>query len=194
VHVTWTPTRQCAESVTSDTFRTCAVRAAIAAHMRTRTRDAPVSTAARTRRRCRVTAASTVRCSCTRGATDERLRSPESREARTELRVCAVNRGVAAGTGDVNPGGRHSSNMFDSDIVNLECGHTGRSWGGIRARCRTCGTPRDEGARMREFDKLCPRCGVAWKFHAPGDVCQPMTPPPRSRPPNRRPRRRDRCR
>jgi hypothetical protein len=39
---------------------------------------------------------------------------------------------------------RHSSNMFEADVVNLECGHTGRSWGGIRARCRTCLTPGPE--------------------------------------------------
>lgn len=35
----------------------------------------------------------------------------------------------------------HSNNMFVADIVMLECGHRGRSWGGIRARCRQCAVP-----------------------------------------------------
>lgn len=34
---------------------------------------------------------------------------------------------------------RHSTNMFESDFVELECGHTGRGYGGVRARCRKCG-------------------------------------------------------
>lgn len=33
----------------------------------------------------------------------------------------------------------HSTNMFEADLVKLECGHDGRSYGGQRARCRECG-------------------------------------------------------
>jgi len=29
-------------------------------------------------------------------------------------------------------------NLFQPDIVQLECGHEGRSWGGVRARCPAC--------------------------------------------------------
>jgi hypothetical protein len=29
-------------------------------------------------------------------------------------------------------------NIFQADIVLLECGHEGRSWGGVRARCPEC--------------------------------------------------------
>lgn len=32
----------------------------------------------------------------------------------------------------------HSTNVFDSELVKLECGHTARSWGGVRARCEKC--------------------------------------------------------
>ena len=31
-----------------------------------------------------------------------------------------------------------SGNVFESEIVKLECGHTARSWGGVRARCAEC--------------------------------------------------------
>lgn len=33
----------------------------------------------------------------------------------------------------------YSTNIFDSERVELECGHITRSWGGMRARCRECG-------------------------------------------------------
>ena len=32
----------------------------------------------------------------------------------------------------------HFGNIFQPDIVRLECGHEGRSWGGVRARCPDC--------------------------------------------------------
>jgi hypothetical protein len=35
---------------------------------------------------------------------------------------------------------RHG-NLFQADIVLLECGHEGRSWGGVRARCPACKKP-----------------------------------------------------
>jgi hypothetical protein len=34
---------------------------------------------------------------------------------------------------------RHSLNMFEADLVEMECGHQGRGYGGQRARCRECG-------------------------------------------------------
>lgn len=33
---------------------------------------------------------------------------------------------------------RHSQSIFESARVQLECGHEGQSWGGVRARCRKC--------------------------------------------------------
>lgn len=32
-----------------------------------------------------------------------------------------------------------AQSMFDYDRVTLECGHQGRSYGGLRARCAECG-------------------------------------------------------
>lgn len=32
-----------------------------------------------------------------------------------------------------------AEHLFDFAIVELECGHRGRSYGGLRARCRECG-------------------------------------------------------
>lgn len=29
-------------------------------------------------------------------------------------------------------------NMFQADLVELECGHEASSWGGVRARCPQC--------------------------------------------------------
>lgn len=34
-----------------------------------------------------------------------------------------------------------SGNLFSPDRVQLECGHEGNSWGGVRARCRECLSP-----------------------------------------------------
>ena len=34
---------------------------------------------------------------------------------------------------------RYRETMFDSDLVELECGHTVRAYGDIRARCVECG-------------------------------------------------------
>ena len=34
---------------------------------------------------------------------------------------------------------RRGYGMFDTDSVLLECGHEGPSYGGVRARCKTCG-------------------------------------------------------
>lgn len=34
---------------------------------------------------------------------------------------------------------KHSTNLFESDFVEMECGHQGRGYGGARARCRECG-------------------------------------------------------
>lgn len=34
---------------------------------------------------------------------------------------------------------RHSTNLFEADFAEFECGHEGRSYGGLRARCRECG-------------------------------------------------------
>jgi len=35
---------------------------------------------------------------------------------------------------------RRSKNMFGADWVEMECGHEGPSYGGVRARCAACGT------------------------------------------------------
>lgn len=32
-----------------------------------------------------------------------------------------------------------ATSLFDCDSVQLECGHDGHSYGGLRARCRECG-------------------------------------------------------
>jgi hypothetical protein len=32
-----------------------------------------------------------------------------------------------------------AEHLFDFALVDLECGHQGRSYGGLRARCRKCG-------------------------------------------------------
>ena len=38
--------------------------------------------------------------------------------------------------------------MFETDHVLMECGHEGRSYGGVRARCRKCGEQfAEEGGR-----------------------------------------------
>lgn len=34
----------------------------------------------------------------------------------------------------INSGG----SMFAPDLVQFECGHEGRAWGGVRGRCVTC--------------------------------------------------------
>lgn len=34
---------------------------------------------------------------------------------------------------------RRAASMFDYDSVTFECGHEGRSYGGLRGRCRECG-------------------------------------------------------
>lgn len=34
---------------------------------------------------------------------------------------------------------RHAASLFDFDTVVFECGHRGRSYGGIRGRCAECG-------------------------------------------------------
>jgi hypothetical protein len=33
---------------------------------------------------------------------------------------------------------RFSGNLFQPDLVKLECGHDAESWGGVRARCVRC--------------------------------------------------------
>lgn len=33
----------------------------------------------------------------------------------------------------------HAEHLFDYALVKLECGHDGKSYGGLRARCRECG-------------------------------------------------------
>lgn len=67
-----------------------------------------------------------------------------------------MQRGGSIGTGPA--GGKHkgplrritrvlkeSESMFDPSFVEMECGHQGISYGGVRARCAACG--RGEGAR-----------------------------------------------
>lgn len=39
---------------------------------------------------------------------------------------------------------RRGYGMFDTDWVLLECGHEGPSYGGRRARCKTCGDAQRE--------------------------------------------------
>lgn len=34
---------------------------------------------------------------------------------------------------------KHSTNLFEADFVEMECGHQGRGYGGARARYRECG-------------------------------------------------------
>lgn len=61
-----------------------------------------------------------------------------------------ATQGGSIGTGP--KGGRHKGplrkitkliragkGLFDYDRVELECGHTGKSYGGVRARCGECG-------------------------------------------------------
>ena len=33
---------------------------------------------------------------------------------------------------------RSRTSMFDSDLVELECGHSAEAWGDVRARCIEC--------------------------------------------------------
>lgn len=37
-----------------------------------------------------------------------------------------------------------SRDIFSSELVELECGHTARSWGGVRARCTQCAKEEDK--------------------------------------------------
>jgi hypothetical protein len=38
----------------------------------------------------------------------------------------------------------YHGNIFQPDHVLLECGHEGKSWGGVRARCPKCKVPTPE--------------------------------------------------